>query len=108
MQAYRSLDSDAGEDFELHFIGATSERDALVLSAVASLSRTSGHTVATSTYRMRQVSEDPVAPVIFLFNPTKTYDEAYIESHLHVRDPLVALEQLLGVGRLPSLIQKCA
>jgi hypothetical protein len=116
----RPLDTDGGEDFEPHYVGATAERDALVLSAIANLNRpdtsegadsprqgsttNSATSAPASTFRVRQVSTNPEAPVFFLFERAKPYgdDNAY---HHGIMESFL---ELIGRENIERLFQKFA
>jgi len=108
----RPLDADAGEDFEPHYVGATAERDGLVLSAIANVARgdtsesseTSRHGSGTPgpVFRVRQVSSNPSEPVFFLFERTAPYGTT-TDENAHLIEDFMAL---VGRDNAPRLLQQ--
>ncbi|KAJ7161022.1 hypothetical protein C8R46DRAFT_1106262 [Mycena filopes] len=101
---FRALDSDADDDFEPHYVGETAERDALVLSALASAHSTTtrnGCTPPQSTpFRVRQVSTVQTEPVFFLFERTRPYGEDTVGKYTSAE-----LIGLLGPNNIHRLLQ---
>ncbi|KAF7369833.1 hypothetical protein MVEN_00316200 [Mycena venus] len=100
---YRALDSDADDDFEPHYVGETAERDALVLSALATVHSTTrnGSTPPQSTpFRVRQVSTNQTEPIFFLFERTRPYGEDNVGKYTSAE-----LIGLLGPNNIPRLLQ---
>ncbi|CAK5271368.1 unnamed protein product, partial [Mycena citricolor] len=100
----RALDSDADDEFEPHYVGRTAERDALVLSAIASVrnSSSSGRptTPAQANFRVRQVSTNQQEPIYFLFEPPRPYGEDTVGSY--TSEELVSL---LGPNNIQRLLR---
>ncbi|KAJ7730660.1 hypothetical protein DFH07DRAFT_1065926 [Mycena maculata] len=102
-EEYRALDSDADDDFEPHYVGETAERDALVLSALATVHSTTknGSTPPQSTpFRVRQVSTNQAEPVFFLFERTRPYGEDNVGKYTSAE-----LIGLLGPNNIHRLLQ---
>ncbi|KAJ7756309.1 hypothetical protein B0H16DRAFT_697208 [Mycena metata] len=101
---FRALDSDADDEFEPHYVGETAERDALVLSALASVHSTTnrnGSTPPQSTpFRVRQVSTNQTEPVFFLFERTRPYGEDTVGKYTSAE-----LIGLLGPNNIHRLLQ---
>ncbi|KAJ7452081.1 hypothetical protein B0H11DRAFT_2068066 [Mycena galericulata] len=102
---YRALDSDADDDFEPHYVGETAERDALVLSALATVHSTTrnGHGSTppqTTPFRVRQVSTNQAEPVFFLFERTRPYGEDNVGKYTSAE-----LIGLLGPNNIHRLLQ---
>ncbi|KAJ7058013.1 hypothetical protein C8F01DRAFT_304181 [Mycena amicta] len=100
---YRALDSDADDDFEPHYVGETAERDALVLSALASVPsthRTGGTPPHANPFRVRQVSTNQSEPVFFLFERVRPYGEDSVGKYTSAE-----LIGLLGPSNIHRLLQ---
>ncbi|KAJ7699360.1 hypothetical protein B0H17DRAFT_1328336 [Mycena rosella] len=100
---YLALDSDADDDFEPHYVGETAERDALVLSALATVHSTTrnGSTPPQSTpFRVRQVSTNQTDPIFFLFERTRPYGEDNVGKYTSAE-----LIGLLGPNNIHRLLQ---
>ncbi|KAJ6493925.1 hypothetical protein C8R47DRAFT_1117814 [Mycena vitilis] len=102
-EEYRALDSDADEDFEPHYVGETAERDALVLSALATVHSTTRNGTTppqSSPFRVRQVSTNQAEPVFFLFERTRPYGEDTVGKYTSAE-----LISLLGPNNVHRLLQ---
>ncbi|KAJ7607326.1 hypothetical protein FB45DRAFT_948074 [Roridomyces roridus] len=103
---YRALDSDADDEFEPHYVGETGERDALVLSALASVHTTNHRNGHGSTppqlnpFRVRQVSTNQAEPVFFLFERPRPYGEDSVGKYTSAE-----LIGLLGPTNIQRLLQ---
>ncbi|KAJ7222409.1 hypothetical protein GGX14DRAFT_540400 [Mycena pura] len=100
---YRALDSDADDEYEPHYVGETAERDALVLSALATVHSTNrnGSTPPHSTpFRVRQVSTNQSEPVFFLFERVRPYGEDSVGKYTSAE-----LIGLLGPSNIHRLLQ---
>ncbi|KAJ7153473.1 hypothetical protein C8R43DRAFT_1002136 [Mycena crocata] len=103
---FRALDSDADDDFEPHYVGETAERDALVLSALATVH--SGHSATrngstppqSTPFRVRQVSTNQAEPVFFLFERVRPYGEDSVGKYTSAE-----LIGLLGPNNIHRLLQ---
>jgi hypothetical protein len=102
---FRALDSDADDDFEPHYVGETAERDALVLSALATVHSSTtrnGSTPPQSTpFRVRQVSTNQTEPVFFLFERARPYGEDNVGKYTSAE-----LIGLLGPNNIHRLLQQ--
>ncbi|KAF7319969.1 hypothetical protein MKEN_00780800 [Mycena kentingensis (nom. inval.)] len=100
---YRALDSDADDEFEPHYVGETAERDALVLSALATIhstNRNGGTPPHSSPFRVRQVSTNQAEPVFFLFERVRPYGEDSVGKYTSAE-----LIGLLGPNNIHRLLQ---
>ncbi|KAJ6463513.1 hypothetical protein C8R45DRAFT_1177377 [Mycena sanguinolenta] len=100
---YRALDSDADDDFEPHYVGETAERDALVLSALATVhftTRNGSTPPQANPFRVRQVSTNQAEPVFFLFERPRPYGEDNVGKYTSAE-----LIGLLGPNNIPRLLQ---
>ncbi|KAJ7271058.1 hypothetical protein C8J57DRAFT_1320565 [Mycena rebaudengoi] len=98
----RSLDMEADDEYEPHYVGETAERDALVLSALAAVHSTRVGTTPpqSSPFRVRQVSTNQLEPVFFLFERARPYGEDTIGKYTSAE-----LINLLGHNNINRLLQ---
>ncbi|KAJ7146156.1 hypothetical protein C8R44DRAFT_973017 [Mycena epipterygia] len=100
---FRALDSDADDEFEPHYVGETAERDALVLSALAtvhSTTRNGSTPPQSSPFKVRQVATNQAEPVFFLFERTRPYGEDNVGKYTSAE-----LIGLLGPNNIHRLLQ---